>query len=72
MRPLRWVFAVLLTLASIAPSAHAQERDAHEARRVKVGEMIPDIRLPTIDGQGQLSLSSLRGKKVLLIEFASW
>ena len=34
--------------------------------------MHPDVRLPTIDGERTLALSELRGKKVLLIEFASW
>lgn len=41
------------------------------AADVRVGEAFPDLRLPTIDG-GTLSLSSLRGRKLLLIEFASW
>lgn len=31
----------------------------------------PDLRLPTIDGE-TFDLGSLRGRKVLLVEFASW
>ena len=36
-----------------------------------VGEPLPELELPTIDG-GTLALADLRGKRVLLIEFASW
>jgi hypothetical protein len=38
----------------------------------KVGERHPDFTLPTIDNRRPTSLSSFRGKKVLLIQFASW
>ena len=37
----------------------------------EVGQMYPDFRLPKLDGSfGRLS--DYRGKKVLLIHFASW
>ena len=36
-----------------------------------VGEAYPDFVLPTLEGQG-VRLSDYRGKKVLLIHFASW
>ena len=36
-----------------------------------VGEMYPDFRLPSLDG-GFKRLSDYRGKKVLLLHFASW
>ena len=38
----------------------------------KTGQLVPELRLPTIDGSRTIALSELRGKKVLLIEFASW
>lgn len=38
----------------------------------EVGELYPELRLPTIDGSQTISIRGLRGKKVLLIEFASW
>jgi peroxiredoxin len=38
----------------------------------KVGEKHPDFTLPRIDDGVPVSLSSFRGKKVLLIQFASW
>ena len=38
----------------------------------KVGERHPDFTLPTIGDRTPVSLSNFRGKKVLLIQFASW
>jgi peroxiredoxin len=38
----------------------------------KVGERHPDFTLPTIGDRKATSLSNFRGKKVLLIQFASW
>ena len=38
----------------------------------KVGEKHPDFSLPRIDDRAPVSLSNFRGKKVLLIQFASW
>ena len=38
----------------------------------KVGERHPDFTLPAIANRTPTSLSSFRGKKVLLIQFASW
>ena len=38
----------------------------------KVGEKHPDFTLPTIGDRTPVSLSNFRGKKVLLIQFASW
>jgi len=37
-----------------------------------VGELYPDLKLPSLRDGKPLSLSSFRGKKVLLVEFASW
>ena len=36
------------------------------------GHPLPGLVLPTIDGKATLDLADLRGKKVLLIQFASW
>ena len=38
----------------------------------KVGQRHPDFTLPTIGDRRPVSLSSFLGKKVLLIQFASW
>lgn len=37
-----------------------------------VGELYPPIVLPSLDGKRPLSLSMFAGKKVLLVQFASW
>ena len=45
-----------------------------EARRtvyLGVGDCLPDLRLPRLDG-GECSFASLRGKHVLLYLWASW
>jgi peroxiredoxin len=36
------------------------------------GEPLPVFQLPTSDGGPSISLASFRGKKLLLVEFASW
>ena len=38
----------------------------------RVGAPLPDLSLPTIDGEQEIALADLRGKRLLLIEFASW
>ncbi len=38
----------------------------------QVGQRHPDFTLPTISDRQPVSLSQFRGKKVLLIHFASW
>ena len=38
----------------------------------QVGKKHPDFMLPRIDTRAPVSLSQFRGKKVLLIQFASW
>lgn len=37
-----------------------------------VGQRVPDLALPLVDGSGTFDLASLRGKRALLIQFASW
>lgn len=38
----------------------------------QVGIPLQDVVLPTIDGQQTVRLSELRGKPLLLLQFASW
>jgi hypothetical protein len=42
------------------------------AAPLAVGDRHPDFTLPTITDGRPISLSDYRGKKVLLIQFASW
>lgn len=36
------------------------------------GRRIPDVELPRVDGRGLVRLSDFEGKRLLLIQFASW
>lgn len=38
----------------------------------RVGDPLPELRLPTLSGQRTIDLAQFRGKRLLLIEFASW
>lgn len=38
----------------------------------RVGEMHPDIVLPSLEDREPVSLSQFRGRKVLLVHMASW
>ncbi len=59
---------ILLALTLLAaPPATAQEGGL-----LRVGEPLPAIELPTVDGRSSLLLSELVGTPTLLIEFASW
>ena len=62
--------ALALAACGILQSASAGASAASYAP--KVGQRHPDFTLPTIGDRTPVSLSSYRGKKVLLIQFASW
>ena len=36
------------------------------------GDLYPPVVLPSLDGKRTLALSQFAGKKVLLVQFASW
>jgi hypothetical protein len=61
-----WTLALtcLGTMLGLSSSAPADE--------LEVGRRHPDFTLPRIDDRSPVSLSAFRGKKVLLIQFASW
>ena len=63
-----------VTLALIGPLLIGSV-DANQDRSLSLlqpGEALPALVLPTIDGKATVNLADLRGKKVLLIQFASW
>ena len=74
-------FAILLLLSPLMLTLHSpisqssatnQESAADSIKTgIKVGERAPDFTLPSINGS-DVSLSSFRGKKVLLNFWASW
>lgn len=59
-------FAIAIGPGSVAS---AQQEPAY---RPAIGKMHPDFRLPSIADGKPLRLSDFRGKKILLLHFASW
>ena len=59
----------LVCLAAFVAAAPLASADSY---RPKVGKPHPQIVLPTIEYDRTVALSQFRGKKVLLIHFASW
>jgi peroxiredoxin len=53
-------------MVTCAPSA------VGEPYAPRVGQRHPDFTLPILNDRRPVSLSSFRGKKVLLIHFAAW
>ncbi len=61
-----------LTLVTCGMMLGSTSRASAASYAPKVGERHPDFTLPTIGDRTPVSLSTFRGKKVLLIQFASW
>ena len=61
-----------LALAACGMILGSAWRDSAASYAPKVGEKHPDFTLPRINDGAPVSLSNFRGKKVLLIQFASW
>ena len=61
-----------LALAACGIILGSTRRASAESYAPKVGQKHPDFTLPRIDDCAPVSLSNFRGKKVLLIQFASW
>jgi len=57
----------LLAAALVLAPASAQD-----AITPKAGEPFPEIAFPTLTGGKPVTLARFEGKKVLLIQFASW
>ncbi len=68
MKPITTCRTVPLLLLAIV----AAEPAAAETYAPRVGRRHPGFTLPAIDDSRPVSLSDFRGKKVLLIHFASW
>ena len=62
----------IIAVVSFAALAGIGGASFVEGAEPQVGTPIPELRLPTIERDKTISLHGLRGKKVLLIEFASW
>ena len=61
-----------LAVAALGMMLGSTGRASAASYAPKVGEKHPDFTLPRIDNGAPVSLSNFRGKKVLLIQFASW
>ena len=59
--------AIVLAAAAVVPSVVGAA-----VYRPKLGESHPEFTLPDIHTGKPVSLSDYRGKKVLLVQFASW
>lgn len=61
----------LVALAASVPAESYSQPDSVTIGR-EVGQAFSQIVLPRLDGKRPMAISDLRGKKVILIEFASW
>ena len=66
---MRGSLPIILGLVLLAPLPCLAQRNGY---RPEVGKPHPDFVLPRIGSREPISLSQFRGKKVLLIHFASW
>jgi hypothetical protein len=67
------ITAILLAVLILSPPAvgHAQRGDEITVG-MREGQLFPDYTLRTMRTGELKSLSSFRGKKILLLQFASW
>ena len=68
MKPVTCALRAVTLIALIIASASAQRR----SRGVPIGSSFPDIKLPALADGKPMSIADFRGKKVLLLTFASW
>ncbi|MEM7559036.1 MAG: hypothetical protein AAF394_07920 [Planctomycetota bacterium] len=71
MRPPNRIAALIAGFLCLSNFA-AGQTTAHDSYSPKVGQAHPDFVLPSIEDGSAVALSQFRGKKVLLIHFASW
>lgn len=60
---------LMMTFGSLYFFAAPSDADGYSLR---VGQVHPDFTLPDIADREPVSLSQFRGRKVLLVHFASW
>jgi hypothetical protein len=59
------------TAASISPRSPARSTSARERSQALAAQQAPDFSLPDLDGRLH-TLREHRGKKILLVAWASW
>ena len=62
-------FSLVLLLLGLPATAQAWQGAGN---KIEVGKPYPDFVLPRIDNGQPLRLSDYRGRKVILVHFASW
>ena len=62
MKPNLLPFVALPLLATLPSAQHPW----------RVGQPLPELRLPDVSGTRTVDLASFRGKRLVLFEFASW
>ncbi len=70
--PLLWGLALPGTGAGADDRAAPAALAAADPQPLEVGAPFPALELPTIQGDQRVSLEAFAGRKVLLLEFASW
>ena len=68
--PRATVFFLLTLLLVVLPATAEAWQGA--GNQIEVGKPYPDFVLPRIDNGQPLRLSDYRGRKVILVHFASW
>jgi len=68
MNPAKFLALIVTTTACILMATPSAAGPAQTA----VGDAFPDLVFPTVDGEDTVRLSDHRGKRILIIEFASW
>ena len=74
MHPSRPILLLLLALIVTASTVSAQRNrgDRYAHLGFKTGEAFPDILLPDVESGKLRSLKEFRGKKIVVLHFASW
>ena len=70
----KWMLVACLSLTGLPAVAQTQVESLDQATSYQpaIGQPHPDFVLPNIEDGKPIRLSDYRGKKVLLVHFASW
>jgi len=68
---MRYILRITI-IASLMLAVFVASPSTAAPAQTDVGQPFPDLVFPTVDGEQTVRLSDHRGKRVLLIEFASW
>ena len=68
------IFSLSLILTELADAQRSKRNNRSKRKMypIDVGQVHPDFKLPNVDDGKPVSLGDYRGKKTLLVHFASW